>query len=689
VSLPFCRPFKSVLVANRGEIAVRIVREARQAALRSIAVYSDADKNALQVQEAETAVHIGPSAARESYLNAEKILAAAKQTGAEAIHPGYGFLSENADFAQSVIDAGLVWIGPSPDAIRAMGDKGAAKQIARNANVPVIPGYDRDDQSEARLLAEAKAIGWPVLIKAANGGGGRGQRRVTSEAEFAEALASARRESLSAFASDKMILERALESVRHVEVQIFGDAHGNIIHLGERDCSIQRRNQKIIEEAPAPGVSPELRARMCDAAVRLARAVNYTNAGTVEFLLSPDRSFHFLEMNTRIQVEHPVTEEVTTTNLIRWQFDVAMGKPMTQEMPHQPSSTGARPESVRIYGRKIGAPKELETLSQQDVEFSGHAIEARICAEDPADNYAPQSGPIAEMYWAGGMRVDSIELDGDPASGHYDSLLAKVIAYGATRDEARRKLIEGLEKSEVVGIRTNRNFLINLLKRDAVKKGEIDIRWLEREPTYEEDNLEAVSGNVAALWLAGGAQGGWRSTGANRTIVILRERGNSRLFVVENGAVDGLKIEDVNKNHHKSAGVSLRLNDQLLHAFVAQSGNRVHVHHDGRDALFEDITYEPSAPKDSIGDGAVRAPMAGKIVRVNAEPGAKVEKGQVLVILEAMKMEHEITARISGTVAAVNAKLGDQVASRQVLVTITTPAEAERSATERSASRDP
>ena len=354
------RPFKSVLIANRGEIAARIIREAQALGLRTIAVCSDADREAEYVSMADAFVHIGPPAAAASYLGVERILAAAGATGAEAIHPGYGFLSENPDFAEAVLAAGLVWIGPSPAAIRAMGDKGNAKEIARKAGVPVIPGYDGDDQSDARLLAEAHRIGWPVLIKAALGGGGRGQRKVTTAQAFSDALAAARREALSAFASDRMILERALEDVRHVEVQVFGDSHGHIIHLGERDCSVQRRNQKIIEEAPAPGVDTALRNRMGEAAVALARAVGYTNAGTVEYLLDQSGSFWFLEMNTRIQVEHPVTEEITGTNLIRWQFAIAAGAPLP--------------------------------LQQQQVAITGHAIEARLCAEDPGNGFSPQVG---------------------------------------------------------------------------------------------------------------------------------------------------------------------------------------------------------------------------------------------------------------------------------------------------------
>jgi len=637
------RPFKSVLVANRGEIAARIAREARALGLRTIAVYSDADeKTWLAPHHVDAAVRIGAAAPSESYLNASAILEAAAKAKAEAIHPGYGFLSENADFAQSVIDAGLVWIGPSPDAIRAMGDKGAAKQIARKADVTVIPGYDGDDQSDIRLLAEAKKIGWPVLIKAANGGGGRGQRRVPFENDFADALASARRESLSAFASDKVILERALENARHVEVQVFGDAHGSIVHLGERDCSTQRRNQKVIEEAPAPGVSDELRSRMGDAAVRLATAVGYVNAGTVEFLLDPSGQFYFLEMNTRIQVEHPVTEEVTGLNLIAMQLGVAMGKPLG--------------------------------LKQSDVRISGHAIEARLCAEDPETAFAPQTGRVYLMPEARtGARVDapaSFEIN---QTADYDSMLAKVIGKGSDRDTARAALARGLRGLWINGLRTNRNFLVELVDDPSFAKVQIDIGWLSRRHRPE-PGLSEPHATLAALYLANGKGSGWRSTGALQTIIMLRERNVEKRFVVEGVTLNGLRlIGDYSEGESNMAWCQFTDGTRTARFDTFIDGHRIQVRTEGSDALLEDITYAPAEPKDSVGDGAVRAPMAGKIVRVNVEPGAKVEKGQVLVILEAMKMEHEITARISGTVASVSVKTGDQATNRQVLATITTP----------------
>jgi geranyl-CoA carboxylase alpha subunit len=659
------RPFKSVLIANRGEIAARIVRDARLAGLKAIAVYSDADKASYPVNEADAAIHIGGAPAADSYLNAPRILAAARATHAEAVHPGYGFLSENADFAQAVLDAGLVWIGPSPTAIRAMGDKGNAKQIATKAGVPVIPGYDGDDQSGTKLLSEARKIGWPVLIKAAMGGGGRGQRRVTQESDFVDALASAKREALSAFASDRVILEKALDNVRHVEVQVFGDTHGNVIHLGERDCSIQRRNQKIIEEAPAPGVSEDLRKRMGEAAVSLARAVNYVNAGTVEFLLGQDGKFYFLEMNTRIQVEHPVTEEVSNLNLIRLQFDVAMGKPIEIYPRHAIRVTG-----YRIGGAPLTEEPEAEGIQDQ-VRLHGHAIEARLCAEDPADNFAPQTGPIEAIVDGDDVRIDSIEVDGNPASGHYDSMLVKVIAHADTREEARQKLIAGLENVQVVGIRTNRNFLIDVLKRDAVVKGEVDIRWLEREPAYAENNLATPLADIAALWLSGARNGpAWRSTGVARSIVLLRERAHTRRFIVENGRLGDVAFAEITPaKWNETVHVRIARGGGIEDAWLAQNGDRIHIHHLGRDALFDDITYAPAEPKGA-GSNTIRAPMAGRIVKVLAEPGQKVTKNQLLVILEAMKMEHELRAATDGVIETVTAKTGDQVAMRQTLVTL-------------------
>ncbi|MFW6413136.1 MAG: acetyl-CoA carboxylase biotin carboxylase subunit, partial [Oceanicaulis sp.] len=443
------RPFSSVLVANRGEIAVRVLREARASGRRAIAVCSDADADALHVREADEAVRIGPAAAAQSYLNVEAILDAAKRTDAEAIHPGYGFLSENAAFAQAVTDAGLVWIGPPPAAIEAMGDKARAKRLMIEAGVPTVPGWQGDAQDGAALKSEAAKIGYPLLIKAVAGGGGRGMRVVRSGAEFDEALASARREAKSAFGDDAVLLEKFVERGRHVEIQVFADAHGNTIHLGERDCSAQRRRQKVIEEAPSPAVSGDLRARMGADAVAAAKAVTYAGAGTVEFLLDDDGAYYFLEMNTRLQVEHPVTEEVTGLNLVQLQFDVAAGKPLP--------------------------------ISQDDVALNGWSVELRLYAEDPYDGFAPQSGRIA---WfepeASGVRVDTGVVTGDRIGTEYDAMVAKLIGTGPTRDAALDRLRAALRSAPLLGVTTNRDFLLALIDDPRFRAGEITTGDLDR-----------------------------------------------------------------------------------------------------------------------------------------------------------------------------------------------------------------
>ncbi len=635
-----CRPFKSVLVANRGEIAARIIREAQALGLRTVAVCSDADRDAEYVSMADAFVHIGPPTAAASYLSAERILAAASATGAEAIHPGYGFLSENPDFAEAVITAGLVWIGPAPAAIRAMADKGNAKEIARKAGVPVIPGYDGDDQSDTRLLAEAHRIGWPVLIKAALGGGGRGQRKVTTEQAFTDALAAARREALSAFASDRMILEKALEDVRHVEVQVFGDSHGHIIHLGERDCSVQRRNQKIIEEAPAPGIDTALRNRMGEAAIALARAVGYTNAGTVEYLLDRNGNFWFLEMNTRIQVEHPVTEEITGTNLIRWQFAIASGATLP--------------------------------LQQQDVTITGHAIEARLCAEDPGNGFSPQVGRGQWRPPGHGARADAAGTTSGHVSGHYDSMVAKIIAKGATRADAITALRQALRQAGLFGIRSNTNHIDDILATADFAAGGIDIGWLTRRGDFTDTRLEHAHGAIAALRLSIMHGDGWRSNGYARTTVRLRERTTEKTFTVESGSVSGLTLSRMEPGTSPDCYTlhATTADGQCLKAEVFAQDTHIHVRHDGRDALFEDITYLPAERKDPAGAGAIRAPMAGRIVKVAAEPGLMVSKGDLLVILEAMKMEHELRAFSDGIVDTISTRAGDQVSIRQILVTL-------------------
>src|SRR3954471_7924810 len=444
---------KSLLIANRGEIACRVIRTARRMRIRTIAVYSDADSKALHVRMADEAVHIGPSPARESYLVGEKIIAAAKQTGAEAIHPGYGFLSENADFAQAVIDAGLIWVGPKPDSIRAMGLKDAAKTLMAQAGVPVTPGYLGEDQDPKRLKKEAGAIGYPVLIKAVAGGGGKGMRKVDAAKDFDDALESCKREAASSFGNDIVLLEKWIESPRHIEVQVFGDSHGNVVHLFERDCSLQRRHQKVIEEAPAPGMDAETREAVCGAAVRAAQAVNYENAGTIEFIadasdgLRADRIW-FMEMNTRLQVEHPVTEEITSQDLVEWQLRVASGEKL---------------------------PK-----TQEELTITGHAIEARLYAEDPAKGFLPSVGRLNTLVLPDCVRVETGVEPGDEVSSFYDPMIAKLVAAGETRDDAIDELAAMLDGVEVWPVRTNAGFLFNALTHPDFQAAKIDTGFIEK-----------------------------------------------------------------------------------------------------------------------------------------------------------------------------------------------------------------
>lgn len=624
------RPFTRLLVANRGEIGWRVVREAQAAGLTPIAVYSDADVNSAHVMMAGVRRRIGGAAPAASYLNIPAILEAAKATGAEAVHPGYGFLAENAEFAQAVIDAGMVWIGPPPAAIRAMGDKGAAKRVARAAGVPLIPGYDGDDLSDATLAAEAAKIGWPVMIKAAMGGGGRGMRRVERAEDFAGALASARRESKSAFADDRVILEKAIDGARHVEIQVFGDIEGNVVHLGERDCSVQRRNQKVLEEAPAPVMTAELRAAIGAAAEKLARAVGYVNAGTVEFLLAPDGQFHFLEMNTRIQVEHPVTELVTGLNLIRLQFEIAMGKPLSFDL--------------------------------EGVTLSGHAIEARLCAEDPDDGFKPQTGTLTIENMPYDVRVD---WSGAPdVTGDYDSMIAKVIAHGASREEARLKLIAALDAMAVLGLGTNRAFLSDLLGDADFAAGGVDTGWLSRRASAV-PAFDAELGGIAAALLAAGAGDGWSSTAARTTPVWLKSAGITQRV---DGRAVALTIEPRGADRADQAVVQAILPDGRA-ALCKILKDGAHIALNGRDALFKDVTYAP-AEIGGAASGEVRSPMAGKIAALKAVVGSAVAKGDVVAILDSMKMEHEIRAKVGGIIASVATSEGAQVAPNAVLLTI-------------------
>jgi 3-methylcrotonyl-CoA carboxylase alpha subunit len=639
----------SLLIANRGEIACRIIRTARRLGIRTVAVYSDADANALHVREADDAVHIGPSPARESYLVGEKIIAAAKASGAHAIHPGYGFLSENADFAQAVTDAGLVWVGATPHSIRAMGLKDAAKALMQKAGVPVTPGYLGEDQSPERLRAEADAIGYPVLIKAVAGGGGKGMRRVEASADFADALASCRREAASAFGDDRVILERYILSPRHIEVQVFGDTHGNIVHLFERDCSLQRRHQKVIEEAPAPGMGEATRAALCAAAVRAARAVDYVGAGTIEFIadgsgqLDPDRIW-FMEMNTRLQVEHPVTEAITGVDLVEWQLRVASGEPL---------------------------PKRQDELS-----IKGHAMEARLYAEDPARGFLPSTGRLARLRIDGPARIDTGVTQGDEISPFYDPMIAKLIAHGDTRADALDLLAWTVGEVEIAPVETNAGFLHRLLALDDVREGRLDTGLIERageavtaKPLTDDVLMAAVDWRNEAFMKAA-SQGD--QLGAPTGLFGFRI----------NGAASPARYElTVDGTHHVvTARPSARSEDWQWQVTIdgrplrrqggtcTTYGPRASQQPDGPMRVFKDgFSYEVRfgdhhrAAAGPAGSGAILAPMPGRIIAVDVSEGEPVTKGQKLLTLEAMKMEHTLTAPFDGTVAELIAVIGAQV----------------------------
>lgn len=616
----------SLLIANRGEIACRIIRTARRLGVRTVAVYSDADTKALHVRMADEAVYIGPSPARESYLVGDKIIAAAKATKAKAIHPGYGFLSENADFAQAVIDAGLVWVGPKPDSIRAMGLKDAAKKLMSDAGVPVTPGYLGEDQDPKRLKEEADAIGYPVLIKAVAGGGGKGMRRVDEAVQFDDALESCKREAASSFGDDRVLIEKYILSPRHIEVQVFGDSKGNVVHLFERDCSLQRRHQKVIEEAPAPGMDEATREAVCSAAVRAAKAVNYEGAGTIEFIadaskgLKGDRIW-FMEMNTRLQVEHPVTEEITGQDLVEWQLRVASGEKL---------------------------PKRQEELS-----INGWAIEARLYAEDPAKGFLPSVGPLDHFDLGEEGRIETGVEEGDAISPFYDPMIAKLVARGGDRDEAIGELAAILDEVEVWPVRTNAGFLFNALLLPEFGAAEIDTGFIERHldelvPDAEPD--EAIWRGAAVVALAQddnddafGGLAGFRLNAPQQARVALGRHGDFRSVAPDDG---------------EFAAVSGFRDDERVVAFYEGS------------AYEFDLAARGSIGGHGVANGVIAAPMPGKVAAVEVSKGETVVKGQRLLTLEAMKMEHGLIAPFDGTVAELSAQAGAQVSEGAVLARI-------------------
>ncbi len=650
------RGFDTLLVANRGEIACRVIRSARALGLRTVAVYSSADEAAPHTAMADVAVQIGAAEPAESYLNIARIVAACEATGAGAVHPGYGFLAESSEFARACRDARLVFVGPSPEAIDALGNKTLAKRLARRIGVPCLPGYDGDDQSIETLLAQARALAGPLMVKAAAGGGGRGMRRCddpSDEPALRTLIEAARREALGAFGNASLLLESLLEDARHIEVQVFGDASGNVVHLGERDCSTQRRHQKIIEEAPAAGLAHEIRDAMFASAVALAREAGYRGAGTVEFLLQPDGRFHFLEMNTRLQVEHPVTEAITGVDLVEWQLRVARGEPLP--------------------------------LGQAQIRFDGHAIEARLCAEDPEQDFAPQSGVILRLLLP---RRDHVRIDhglGDPAfvAPHYDSMIAKVIAHGEDRAQARNRLVAALAQTRVVGLATNRSYLIECLRAPAFVEADLSTNWLAtwsatREAASPDTRWFAIA--AASRVLAGGERhgtlAGWSSTGARATTILLHAGALTHSVRVETSAGLACTVSGEGWRHEIAAPGAIPWRDRAcVDGFAVaialiddQGGGWLDAF--GHSARFDDITLAPVSAKQSATDGRVLATMHGRIAAVAVARGDTVSLGQRLLSIEAMKMEHHVCAPADGVVAEIAVRDGDQVVPGRVLAVV-------------------
>ncbi|MDB6001329.1 MAG: Methylcrotonyl-CoA carboxylase biotin-containing subunit [Rhizobacter sp.] len=647
-------PFHKILIANRGEIALRIIRTARALGYRTVAVYSTADANARHVFEADQAVCIGEPLPSQSYLRIDAVVAAAKASGADAVHPGYGFLAENEDFAQACRDANLVFIGPSPEAIVSMGNKAGAKSLMLAADVPCIPGYQGDDQSEGRLATEAARIGFPVMIKATAGGGGRGMRLVPSAKEFPELLRSARSEAQSAFGDPEVILERAIVQPRHIEIQIFADRYGNAIHLGERDCSVQRRHQKVIEEAPSPAVNAELRARMGATAVAAVKAIKYEGAGTLEFLLDSEGHYYFMEMNTRLQVEHPVTESVTGLDLVELQLRVAAGEPLP--------------------------------LTQADVRISGHSIEVRLCAEDADKGFMPQSGTMALWKMPPQLRVEDAMRSGAEIPPFYDSMIAKVISVGRTRDEARRKLIAGLQDAVALGVTTNQAFLTQCLAHPVFAAGGATTAFIAEnlEALLAPDTVRRDRAAALAAVLLYETTGDRTQRSASRRIshtlpISLRYEadghklnasvvleGQQRFRVRIGESVFEIDLAELTPNT-----VRFSCDGLFERADYCRDGAWLHLQYRGLSVRVEDKTRSASAKQgDAAGDGKLRASMNGRVVAVMVAVGDTVEAGQPMLTLEAMKMEHIHAAPASGKVTALNVKAGDQVAASRIVAEI-------------------
>ncbi len=649
--------FESLLIANRGEIAVRIIRTAKALGLRTVAVYSDSDAGAPHVQMADDAVLIGGGPAADSYLNTDKVIAAARQSGAQAVHPGYGFLSEDSEFAQRVVDEGLVFIGPSPQAIRKMGNKAEAKRLMTAAGVLCVPGYKGEDQSDAVLTHEAQKIGLPVMVKAAAGGGGRGMRLVEDDAELATAIALARSEAGGAFGSGQLIIEKALIAPRHVEVQIFADQQGNCIHLGERDCSVQRRHQKLVEEAPCPILNSKMRTEMGAAAVSAAKAVEYCGAGTVEFLLDSSGAFYFLEMNTRLQVEHPVTECITGLDLVALQLSIANGDPLP--------------------------------IVQDDVRLNGHAIEARLCAEDPTNDFLPCTGRIALWHPASGpgVRIDAGIESGQLVTQYYDSMLAKVIAWGESREDARVRLITALTETVLLGIPTNMAFLIDALGKTEFAEGRATTAFVKRNfpdgfvsqsPSNEDIALAASvfakadqHRNQSKAGYSSKSLLGWSSAVVFPVpITLTADDVACDCTVSMKGDIcsvsQGESIFVIQILKHQKNQVTLVVENTQRDFWYAQPSEYVvNISFGQHSHRFERHSAESVDP--AAGGNRVVAPMPGQIVDIVATTGQRVQAGDTLAVLEAMKMQHRILAEIDGTVKSVGVKKGDQLGSGDLI----------------------
>lgn len=656
--------FDSVLVANRGEIACRVIRSARGQGYRTVAVYSEADADAPHVRMADEAVLIGPAPVKDSYLDPRRILDAAQRSDAQAIHPGYGFLSENADFARACSAAGLVFIGPSADAIDAMGNKAESKRRMLAAGVPCIPGYQDRNQSDEALLAAARDIGAPIMVKAAAGGGGRGMRLVEDLEGLPEALASARSEAENAFGSPELILEKAVLQPRHVEVQVFGDGFGQVIHLGERDCSVQRRHQKVVEEAPCPVMTPELRAAMGDAAVNAAKSIDYLGAGTVEFLLDAENNFYFLEMNTRLQVEHPVTELVTGLDLVDLQLDIAQGKPLP--------------------------------ITQNDVTLTGHAIEVRLYAEDSQADFLPASG-TAKLWLAPsgeGLRVDHGLRTGQEVPPFYDPMVAKIIAWGPDREVARRRLAHALDRTVLLGFETNREFLLAVLRNDVFATGDATTAFISEQfprgfrtspPPIEHAVIAACLQHRSNLDVSEHRMlapprtlSGWSGAQQLATPVRYELNGESADFHVRARAGGCYLVDHDDRSHDVawlrdegsgSARIAINGIQKNLAYCVTQRGE-VTVQMDGLSTSFTNQLVFTGSDLDGAGSGIVTAPMHGNLMTVLVAVGDQVSEGEGLAVMEAMKMEHKLTAGVSGTVTGIHAAEGDQVAAGTTLLVI-------------------